>query len=254
MSDGDNDNFTEILIKFTCPTCKAARELKISTSIISKAKGLSTISIQKDQICEHHFQAFVDKNFKVRGYQKVDFEINLKKKIPKGKYDLKIIIIGDYKVGKTAVTKQFLENSFDETYIPTLHLKVLKKDIKIDEADISLVIWDIGGQAFHMSPYRDQFYQGAQLALVLVDRTRKKTLEHVELWIKDTLKSIPDHIPIILLGNKSDLTEEIIVSEQDIKSEADRLDVDYLLTSAKTGENIDNAFYNLTQLYFASLT
>ncbi|MFX1376170.1 MAG: Rab family GTPase [Promethearchaeota archaeon] len=253
MSEREDSNLTEKLIKFTCPTCKTVRELNISASIIGKAKGLSTISIQKNQICEHHFQAFVDKNFKVRGYQKVDLEIELKKKIPKGKYGLKVIIIGDYKVGKTAITTQFLENSFDERYIPTLHLKVLKKDIKIDEADITLVIWDIGGQAFHMSPYRDKFYQGAQLAMVLVDRTRKITLEHAELWIKDTLQSIPNQIPIILLGNKSDLTEEIIVSEQEIKSEADKLDIDYLLTSAKTGENINDAFYNLTQLYFESL-
>ena len=252
MSERDDD-LTEKLVKFVCPICKAERELKISTSIVSKAKGLSTISIQKNQICEHHFQAFIDKNFLVRGYQKVDYEIKLKKQIPKGKYGLKLIIIGDYKVGKTAITKQFIENSFDERYLPTMHLKVLKKDIKIDEAEITLVIWDIGGQAFHMSPYRDQFYQGAQIAILLVDRTRKNTLENVELWFNDALKSIPNHIPFILIGNKSDLTEEIIVTEQEIKAEAAKLDMNYYLTSAKTGENINDAFYSLTNLYFESL-
>lgn len=251
--EGSNNNFTEKLIKFTCPTCKAVKELKISTSIITKAKGLSTISIQKNQICEHHFQAFIDKDFNVRGYQKVDFEIKTEKKIPKGIYGLKVIIVGDYRAGKTAITRRFIENSFDEKYLPTIHLKVSKKDIKIEEAEIKLVIWDIGGQAFNMSPYRDQFYQGAQLVMLLIDRTRKKTLEHVDLWINDTLKSLSNRIPIILLGNKSDLTEEIIVSEEDIKSEANRLDIDYYLTSAKTGENINEAFYNLTRLYFESL-
>jgi small GTP-binding protein len=249
LSNGDDNNLTEKLVKFTCPTCKAVKELKISTDLINKAKKLSTISIQKNQICEHHFQAFIDKDFNVRGYQKVDIEIKQELKI-QGKYDLKLIIVGDYRVGKSAVVNQFLENSFDEKYMPTMHLKVLKKDIEIDEADITLVIWDIGGQAFHMSPYRDKFYQGAQMAMLLVDRTRKKTLENAELWLKDSLKSISNEIPFILIGNKSDLTEEIIVSEQDIKSEAEKLNLNYLLTSAKTGDNINDAFYTLTKLYF----
>ncbi|MFX1500314.1 MAG: Rab family GTPase [Promethearchaeota archaeon] len=237
----------------TCPTCKAIKEINISKSIIKKAKGLSTISIQKDQICEHHFQAFVDKNFIVRGYQKVDYELNIKKKIPKGKYALKVIVIGDYKVGKTAITKQFIENSFEESYLPTLHLKVSKKKIKIDESDITLVIWDIGGQVIQMAPYKNQFYQGAQIGLVLIDRTRKNTLEHVEKWINETLETISYEIPFILIGNKSDLSEEVIISEDDIKSEADRLHLDYFLTSAKTGERVDDAFYNLTQIYFNSI-
>ncbi|MFX1476738.1 MAG: Rab family GTPase [Promethearchaeota archaeon] len=249
----DSDNLTEKLVKITCPTCKAVKELKISTALINKAKKLSTISIQKNQICEHHFQAFIDKDFNVRGYQKVDIEIKEEIKIPKGKYDLKVIIVGDYRAGKSAVVRQFVEKKFDEKYFPTIHLKVLKKDIKIDEAEITLVIWDIGGQAFHMSPYRDKFYQGAQMAMLLVDRTRKKTLENAELWIRDSLKSITNQIPIILIGNKSDLAEEIIVSEQDIKSEAERLNLNYHLTSAKTGDNINNAFYTLTKLYFESL-
>ncbi len=195
----------------------------------------------------------MDKNFIVRGYQKVDYELNIKKKIPKGKYALKVIVIGDYKVGKTAITKQFIENSFEESYLPTLHLKVSKKEIKIDESDITLVIWDIGGQVIQMAPYKNQFYQGAQIGLVLVDRTRKKSLDHVEKWIRETLKSISYEIPFIIIGNKSDLTEELSVSEDDIKSEAERLHLDYFLTSAKTGEKVDDAFYNLTQMYFNSI-
>ncbi|MCJ7651702.1 MAG: hypothetical protein MUP85_24110, partial [Candidatus Lokiarchaeota archaeon] len=43
--------------------------------IINEARQLTTVSIPKGLVCEHHFQAFVDKNFVIRGYQKVDFEI-----------------------------------------------------------------------------------------------------------------------------------------------------------------------------------
>jgi hypothetical protein len=62
-------------VKFTCPVCKLTKELKIPKSIINKARQLTTVSIPKGLVCSHHFQAFVDKNFAIRGYQKVDFEV-----------------------------------------------------------------------------------------------------------------------------------------------------------------------------------
>ena len=62
-------------ITFICPVCKTRKELKIPNAIINKARQLTTVSIPKGLVCEHHFQAFVDKNFVIRGYQKVDFEI-----------------------------------------------------------------------------------------------------------------------------------------------------------------------------------
>ena len=61
-----------------CPICKIKKQVNIPKSIISEAKQLTSISISKDIVCEHHFQAFVDKNFIVRGYQKVDYQLETK--------------------------------------------------------------------------------------------------------------------------------------------------------------------------------
>ncbi|MBY8984281.1 MAG: hypothetical protein KGD65_04375 [Candidatus Lokiarchaeota archaeon] len=66
------ENFENIHV--VCPTCKATKDLKIPSKIINQAKQLTTVSIPSGAVCEHGFQAFVDKNFVVRGYQKVDFE------------------------------------------------------------------------------------------------------------------------------------------------------------------------------------
>ncbi len=66
---------TEIHLEIICPICKIKKELAIPKSVISKAKQLSTISVQKHTICRHHFQVFIDKNYVVRGYQKVDYDI-----------------------------------------------------------------------------------------------------------------------------------------------------------------------------------
>lgn len=68
------EDYQDIIV--ICPTCKTKKDLKIPTKIINQAKQLTTVSIPSGAVCEHSFQSFVDKNFKVRGYQKVDFEFS----------------------------------------------------------------------------------------------------------------------------------------------------------------------------------
>ena len=65
-------------VQIVCPICKTEKQLNIPETILNQAKPLTTISIQKGLLCNHHFQAFIDKNFKVRGYQKIDFEVRPK--------------------------------------------------------------------------------------------------------------------------------------------------------------------------------
>jgi hypothetical protein len=94
-------------IQFICPVCKCEKALNFPKSVITNAKGLTTMSIAKGLVCEHQFQAFVDKNCAVRGYQRVDFEfatIHPKKKkshVKVSKVDDKhlfenLILEGDY--------------------------------------------------------------------------------------------------------------------------------------------------------------
>ncbi|MFX1443989.1 MAG: hypothetical protein ACFFHV_11285 [Promethearchaeota archaeon] len=59
-----------------CPLCHTKKKLKIPLKIINQSKQLTTISVPKGLVCDHNFQAFIDKNFIVRGYQKVDFELS----------------------------------------------------------------------------------------------------------------------------------------------------------------------------------
>ena len=87
----------ETIIKLECPICKTKKSVKFPRSIINQAKQLTTVSVTKGLLCGHHFQIFIDKNFKIRGYQKVDFELSPEKKrenlqSPKIKYlDLSLL-------------------------------------------------------------------------------------------------------------------------------------------------------------------
>jgi len=61
-------------VQIVCPECKDQKYLKLPKKIINQSQHITTISIPTGLVCDHHFQAFVDKNFAVRGYQLVDFE------------------------------------------------------------------------------------------------------------------------------------------------------------------------------------
>jgi hypothetical protein len=63
-------------IEVICPVCKARRVIQIPKSIVNQASQLTTISVPQGKVCQHHFQLFIDKNFSIRGYQKVDFQLN----------------------------------------------------------------------------------------------------------------------------------------------------------------------------------
>ncbi|MHA2182757.1 MAG: hypothetical protein ACXAAH_15160 [Promethearchaeota archaeon] len=118
-------------IQFICPVCKAKKSLKSPRSIVDKAKGLTTMSIAKGLVCEHQFQAFVDKNFIVRGYQRVDFEFE-KTKTEK-KQRLKKYVKDDKELFENLI----LEGNYLE-YKPKHKIKVKnsqKQKIKINSED-----------------------------------------------------------------------------------------------------------------------
>ena len=99
-------------IQFICPVCKSEKSLQFPKSIVDKAKGLTTMSIARGLVCDHQFQAFVDKNFMVRGYQRVDFEFE------KIKTDHKEESKSRIKDDKELFENLFLEGNYLD-YIPS---------------------------------------------------------------------------------------------------------------------------------------
>ncbi len=174
-------------------------------------------------------------------------------KIPAGKFTTKLIITGDFKVGKSSLIKRFVENRFKESYQSTIGVELSQKILKInDETTIDFILWDIGGQMTQMAPYRARFYNGALAAFIVLDRSRPKTFEDIKLWYNDIKKSVQVEIPIVIVGNKSDL-ENLLVSELEIKKLAQEFGFHYILTSAKTGENVNDAFLYIAYKFLETL-
>ncbi|MHA1489756.1 MAG: hypothetical protein ACTSRI_08875 [Promethearchaeota archaeon] len=127
-------------IPVVCPICKSKKEIEIPESIIKQASQLTTISLPKGLVCNHHFQIFVDKNYKVRGYQKVDFELEPKK--VEGQKVIENKLIAKKKTDDALLKDLFLEGNFLQ-YCPKKvqhgeEYEKKKKKISLREKKMSL--------------------------------------------------------------------------------------------------------------------
>jgi len=164
-------------------------------------------------------------------------------KLPKGVFPIKVILCGDYRVGKTSIIRRFVNDSFAQNYVATIGVDISRRERPLDEkCNINFLIWDIGGQLQQMAPYRKRFYNGANAAFLIFDKTRRESFLNMKKWIEDIDRRNPQGIPKILIGNKRDLTFDIEVSDEEIKDYCKTNGLEYIETSAKTGENIDLAF------------
>jgi len=175
-------------------------------------------------------------------------------KIPKGNFSFKIIITGDYSVGKTSLIQRYVVNLFREIYHSTVGIEIHQKDLELSEnSKIRLIIWDIGGQLPKIAPYRKKFYEGAKFAFIVIDRTRLESLKNVEKWYNEIHSLTTLDTKVVLIGNKSDLVDDLVISELDIKNVADKYNFHYIITSALTGENVNDAFLYVAYKFLESV-
>jgi len=155
----------------------------------------------------------------------------------------KIVIIGDAAVGKTSLINQFVEGSFSEDYKPTLGANIVRKDVNLDNTKIRLIMWDLAGQEKYQV-VRSMYFQGCEGALLVYDVTRYHTLDSINnKWLKDYKKHVKNKGAYILIGNKTDLKDQVAVPTERGKELATKIKASHFIeTSAKFGDNIEEAF------------
>lgn len=153
-------------------------------------------------------------------------------------YQKKICLLGDFAVGKTSLIRRFVEGRFDENYLTTVGVVVSRKRIDYPEIALNLLIWDLaGGRDFSQSGY----LVGVAGALLVCDLTRVTTLAHYRIYANQ-IRQNNREAKLILLANKSDLDDEREITDEQLHSIAHELSAPLLVTSAKTGEQVDPAF------------
>ena len=162
---------------------------------------------------------------------------------------MKFIIIGDTGVGKSCLSLQYSENRFIYSHDITIGVEFNSKRIILSDENnkdklIKIQIWDTAGQEQFISITRS-YYRGSAGVLVVFDITRRDTFLNVENWFKEIDRNADNDCKILLIGNKSDLSENRQVSYEEANNLAKEYNISYVETSAKNYKNVEFIFNKL---------
>ena len=168
----------------------------------------------------------------------------------------KVCLVGEEGVGKTSLIRRFVTGQYDEAYIRTLGAVATKKTIELPESplgpvQVDLVILDITGKRTFLDLFREAYFKGAAGVLAVFDVTRGRSLVDLAPWI-DGVRETVGPLPVIALGNKADLADRADVNPRDVESVLGWRLVRTMNSSAKTGENVEEAFIGLTREMLAA--
>ena len=171
-----------------------------------------------------------------------------KKEVPK---DIKVLLFGNTGVGKTSIFKRYYENKFDGNYNSSIGIDFQTKVIKHKNKSYSIQLFDTAGQERFRS-ITSSYFRMAEYYMLVFDLTNKNSLNAVPDWI-ESLKEFIDKPKYIILGNKSDLERNKIPDDEinDVLEGQDHFkinDENFIKVSAKTGENIKEAFKYLLDI------
>ena len=165
-------------------------------------------------------------------------EISQRKEIPK----YKIIFLGDQGTGKSCILNRFVEDKFDDNYQATIGLDFQSKNVKIDNQDVHLLLYDTAGQEKFRSLI-PMYTRDANIIILVYDITRKESFNHIPDWINGLTNVNFDNVIFALVGNKIDLDDKREVNKEEGIKLAQEKKCIFEEVSAKTAENFSELFY-----------
>jgi len=162
---------------------------------------------------------------------------------------VKITILGEPTVGKTSLVSKYCKNQFPIEYRATLGADFITKLVKHKGKNVELILWDIGGStSFEIEQMSDFYLQGSNGFFLVFDLTLETTLKALSYWYSKANRICGD-VPFILLGNKNDLKKHFKVDNTLINDVIQaNIQPLFFRTSAKTGENVENAMIKLLDI------
>jgi len=165
-------------------------------------------------------------------------------------YLIKLLLIGDSGVGKSAILMRFADDSFTSSFITTIGIDFKIRTITLDGKRIKLQIWDTAGQE-RFKTITTAYYRGAMGILLVYDVTNEATFANINQWVMAIQQHASDSVNKVLLGNKAD-TSGPLVSKRAVATArgqalADQHSIRFFETSAKNSINIEEAFSTITR-------
>ena len=163
----------------------------------------------------------------------------------------KICLFGDFGVGKTSLVRQFVECQFSDKYLSTVGVKISRKLVSVSEKNLlseqklQLIIWDIEGSN-KFKAVANNYFQGSKGAVIVGDVTQAETLNHIQEHIQTFLAVNPNSYIVVALNKSDMIAAEYLEKVRQMYQFTNQDNIlDTYVTSAKTGNNVDQIFQTL---------
>ena len=154
---------------------------------------------------------------------------------------LKLMIIGETKVGKTALITRYTKNTFTGTYLTTIGIDFQVKYVPFEDKRVRLQIWDTAGQERFRNIAKSYFHSSDGF-IIVYDIASKDSFEKLNFWIEQIKLNAPENTICILVGNKSDLETERQIKKEQGEKLSEQIGMKFFEVSAKDGTNVEEAF------------
>ena len=161
--------------------------------------------------------------------------------------NIKLILIGDSNVGKSTLLLNYTENQFSEVISATIGLENKVKTINIRGLQTKLQIWDTAGQEKYHSLTKG-FFRNTDGILLVFDLTNKDSFNNIKTWINEVENNSDNKTKKLLVGNKIDMKDNIVVSNNDIDDLCKKKKIKYIEVSGKENINVSKAFETIVNL------
>ena len=155
---------------------------------------------------------------------------------------IKIMIIGETKIGKTSLISRYCKNEFiGGAYLSTIGIDFQVKDLVFNDKKIKVQIWDTAGQERYRNIAKN-YFQSSDGFIIVYDISNTESFDKLDYWIEQIKTNSQEFTKMILFGNKSDIIEERKISKEEGEQYAKNNNIHFFEVSAKEGTNVNQAF------------
>ena len=159
----------------------------------------------------------------------------------------KILLLGDSNVGKSSLISRYVDGLWSDVFVPTIGVDFKIKTLEIGNKNIKMQIWDTAGQE-RFRNIISSYFRGSHGILLIYDITNKNSFNNLQDWLEVIENNANKNVLKILIGNKIDLEEDRQIKTEEGQSFANRNNMQFIETSAKTNTNVTDAFEALAKI------
>ena len=159
----------------------------------------------------------------------------------------KVLLLGNSDVGKSSIILRYVDQTWSDTFVPTIGVDFKVKTLEVDNKKIKMQIWDTAGQE-RFRTVISSYFRGSHGLFLIYDITNRDSFKNLENWLSEIEENANKNVLKFLIGNKCDLENDREIETKEGQDFANRNVMQFMETSAKEDKNINEAFEALAKL------